>query len=98
MLELHAIDTAATQPDIAALAEPHAADAVRVLVSAINGPDAAASVAAAIGLLALARGLAFPVVTAEVDGVGVQINAVTESDAVPHHPNGTADSTRPARL
>jgi hypothetical protein len=64
--------------DPAALAEPYTAD-VRVLISALDDPDRSAAVAAAIGLLAISRGLSFPVVSAEVNGIGVQINAGSEA-------------------
>jgi hypothetical protein len=76
MLTLHA-----PPPDPAALAEPYTADAVRVLISALDDPDRAAAVAAAIGLLAISRGLSFPVVTTEVNGVGVQISAGSDNSS-----------------
>ena len=80
MLELHAIDVPATQPDIAAMAEPHAADAIRTLVEALDDPDTSARVAAAVALLAICHQQPLQVLAYETAGVAVAVNAGGESD------------------
>jgi hypothetical protein len=66
MLTLHSIEPAPT--DISARA-------VQTLVSALDAPDRAAAVAAAIALLAISRDLPVNLVTTEAAGIAVEISA-----------------------
>jgi hypothetical protein len=74
MLTLHSVEPA----------PPNITDrAVQVLASALDDPDAAARVAAAIALLAVARQLPVQLLAIEAGGVSAEVNADTEPPAWP---------------
>jgi hypothetical protein len=66
-------------PDIAALAEPHAANAVKVLADALQQDDGPARVAAAIALLAISHQQPLQLLAVE-GGVAVEVNAATSEE------------------
>jgi hypothetical protein len=74
------LDAAAPQPDISARA-------VQTLVTALDAPDRADAVAAAITLLAIAHKLPVPLLAVEAAGITIEVATDAEPDA-PHRPNG----------
>jgi hypothetical protein len=96
MLELHAIDTPAPQPDIAALARVHGPACIGRLVQILDGPDASASVEAARELLNRGYGVPTLPIAFDVAGVTVEISTAPESDAVLRRTNGADAGARDA--
>jgi hypothetical protein len=83
------LDAAAPQPDISARA-------VQTLVTALDAPDRAAAVAAAITLLATAHKLPVPLLAVEAAGITIEVATGAEPDA-PHRPNGQDNTQWAAR-